>query len=71
MHAALAQCLPPPISLQCLPVAWLPGGLVELEVTGGLLRTECGNEDAFTLLFSFQTMTGGHALAGAICDTYS
>lgn len=36
MHAALAQCLPPPISLQCLPVAWLPSGLVELEVTGGL-----------------------------------
>ncbi|KAL4421686.1 hypothetical protein ABPG77_010630 [Micractinium sp. CCAP 211/92] len=33
MHAALAQCLPPPISLQCLPVAWLPSGLVELEVT--------------------------------------
>ncbi|KAL4457640.1 hypothetical protein ABPG75_012505 [Micractinium tetrahymenae] len=33
VHAALAQCLPPPITLQCLPVAWLPGGLVELEVT--------------------------------------
>ncbi len=40
MHAALAQCLPPPISLQCLPVAWLPSGLVELEVTGGLLVGE-------------------------------
>ena len=26
--------MPPAIKLQCLPVAWLPGGLVELEVTG-------------------------------------
>jgi hypothetical protein len=32
VHAALAACLPPEVSLQCLPVAWLPGGLLELEV---------------------------------------
>ncbi len=35
VHAALAKCLPPAIKLQCLPVSWLPGGLVELEITGG------------------------------------
>lgn len=34
VHAALAACMPPPVTLQCQPVAWLPGGLVELEVTG-------------------------------------
>lgn len=35
VHAALAKCLPPAVKLQCLPVAWLPGGLAELEITGG------------------------------------
>lgn len=34
MQAALSACLPPAITLRCLPVAWLPGGLVELQVTG-------------------------------------
>jgi hypothetical protein len=34
VHAALSKCLPPVVTLQCLPVAWLPGGLLELEITG-------------------------------------
>lgn len=34
VHRALAECMPPAVTLQCLPVAWLPGGLVELEITG-------------------------------------
>ena len=34
VQAALGACMPPAINLQCLPVAWLSGGLVELEVTG-------------------------------------
>ncbi len=34
VQAALSACLPSAITLQCLPVAWLPGGLVELQVTG-------------------------------------
>ncbi|PSC72622.1 putative ATP-dependent DNA helicase HFM1 [Micractinium conductrix] len=33
VHRALAECMPPAVTLQCLPVAWLPGGLVELEIT--------------------------------------
>ncbi|PRW56253.1 putative ATP-dependent DNA helicase HFM1 isoform A [Chlorella sorokiniana] len=33
VHAALAKCLPPAAKLQCLPVSWLPGRLVELEIT--------------------------------------
>ena len=34
VHAELAKLMPPAIKLSCEPVAWLPGGLVELEVTG-------------------------------------
>jgi hypothetical protein len=37
VQAGSSACMPPVVTLQCLPVAWLPGGLLELEITGKLV----------------------------------
>jgi hypothetical protein len=36
VQVALQQCMPPRVQLQCRPVSWLPGRLLELQLDGEL-----------------------------------